>query len=179
MQEYFNYKHLPADLQKVSAPIGHVAKAFELAMPESAEKSAGMRKLLEAKDCFVRAALNNDTANELHIVLANTIAQVCHEINKAYCEALGDDSQPDWDNAPEWQKESAINGVLFHLANPDAGTDASHQSWYNEKADAGWVYGAVKDEVAKTHPCMVHYADLPVEQRAKDYLFRQVVHSLK
>lgn len=55
---YFAYKHLPAALQVISKPIGIVAKVMESVLPEGAEKSAGLRKLLEAKDCFVRAALD-------------------------------------------------------------------------------------------------------------------------
>ena len=55
--EYFEYKHLPQKLQEVSKPIGDVAKVMD-SLPDGPEKSAGMRKLLEAKDCFVRAALN-------------------------------------------------------------------------------------------------------------------------
>ena len=35
-----------------------------------------------------------------------------------------------------------------------------------------------KDAEKKTHPCIVPYSDLPVVQRAKDYLFREVVHTL-
>lgn len=46
------------------------------------------------------------------------IAQVAHELNKAYCESIGDTSQPSWAGAPEWQKSSAIGGVSFHLDNP-------------------------------------------------------------
>ena len=106
------------------------------------------------------------------------IAQVAHEINKAYCEALGDFTQPTWENAPQWQKDSAIDGVAFHKANPNAGPDHSHNNWLAEKMLNGWVYGTVKDQNMKTHPCIVPYEDLPVEQKAKDYLFRQVVHSL-
>lgn len=56
--KYFAFAHLPAHLQAVSKPIGEVANLFEQQLPEGAEKSAGMRKLLEAKDCFVRAALD-------------------------------------------------------------------------------------------------------------------------
>ena len=52
---YFTYKHLPADLQKVSAPICDLAFSMDFLLPEGPEKSAGLRKLLEAKDCFVRA----------------------------------------------------------------------------------------------------------------------------
>lgn len=107
------------------------------------------------------------------------IAQVAHEVNRAYCEALGDETQPAWRDAPEWQQRSALNGVAFHLANPDAFASASHDAWLKEKLSDGWSYGEVKDVQAKRHPCCVQYEDLPVEQRAKDYLFRGVVRALK
>lgn len=107
------------------------------------------------------------------------IAQVAHEINRAYCQAMGDNSQPSWDDAPSWQIESAVNGVFFHINTPDAGADASHNSWMAEKIENGWVYGEVKDPENKLHPCIVPFESLPKEQQAKDFLFRQVVHSLK
>ena len=46
-----------------------------------------------------------------------SIASVCHEANRAYCQSIGDNSQPDWDSAPDWQKQSVENGVRFHLEN--------------------------------------------------------------
>lgn len=55
--KFFEYKHLPEHLQAVSRPIGELAQYLEAEIPDGPEKSAGMRKLLEAKDCFVRAAL--------------------------------------------------------------------------------------------------------------------------
>ena len=55
--KYFSYEHLPAKLQEISKPIGDLAQWLEDNLPDGAEKSAGMRKLLEAKDCFVRAKL--------------------------------------------------------------------------------------------------------------------------
>lgn len=55
--KYFEYAHLPSPLQAVSAPIGQVAKLMDETLPDGPEKSAGLRKLLEAKDCFVRAKL--------------------------------------------------------------------------------------------------------------------------
>ena len=106
------------------------------------------------------------------------IARVAHEVNRAYCQALGDASQPIWDAAPEWQRSSAIKGVAFHLANPQAGPDHSHNEWLKEKADGGWKYGPVKDPEAKEHPCFVPYEELPTEQKAKDFLFRGVVHAM-
>ena len=54
---------------------------------------------------------------------AEIIAPVCHAVNKAYCESIGDYSQPDWKDAPDWQKESAVKGAQFHLDNPDAKPD--------------------------------------------------------
>lgn len=54
---YFVVGHLPAHLAAVSRPIGELAEQMDTTLPDGAEKSAGLRKLLEAKDCFVRAAL--------------------------------------------------------------------------------------------------------------------------
>jgi hypothetical protein len=55
--KFFTYKHLPPVLQDVSKPISELANRMEEMLPDGPEKSAGMRKLLEAKDCFVRARL--------------------------------------------------------------------------------------------------------------------------
>jgi len=55
--KFFAYNHLPEHLQKISKPVGELADLMEQILPDSAEKSAGLRKLLEAKDCFVRANL--------------------------------------------------------------------------------------------------------------------------
>ena len=57
IMKYFEYEHLPERLQKVSAPICELARSVDRSIPNSAEKSAGLRKLLEAKDCIVRASL--------------------------------------------------------------------------------------------------------------------------
>ncbi|MFG1410300.1 MAG: hypothetical protein ABII76_21715 [Pseudomonadota bacterium] len=57
IMKHFAYAHLPAHLQEVSKPIGDLARAMDENLPDGAEKSAGLRKLLEAKDCLVRAKL--------------------------------------------------------------------------------------------------------------------------
>jgi hypothetical protein len=117
-------------------------------------------------------------AEQLNKHPLDAIARVCHEVNKAYCEALGDNSQPTWEDAPAWQRESARMGVDLHLMG-NFGPEASHISWMKQKVDEGWVYGAVKDPEAKTHPCIVPFDQLPREQQAKDFIFRAVVHALK
>jgi hypothetical protein len=106
------------------------------------------------------------------------IAKLCHQINKAYCESVGDTSQIDWEIAPEWQKESAINGVKFHLEN-DVTPEQSHENWLKQKLEEGWVYGKEKDPVKKTHPCMKRYDELPKFQRTKDLLFTEICNFFK
>ena len=54
---YFAYDHLPQALKEISAEVAYVAHRMEGALPDGPEKTVGLRKLLEAKDCFVRAAL--------------------------------------------------------------------------------------------------------------------------
>jgi hypothetical protein len=110
--------------------------------------------------------------------MGNIIAKTCHEVNRAVCEAFGDFSQKPWDEAEQWQRDSALAGVAFAIANPDAPPSAQHDAWTADKVSAGWVYGSIKDADAKTHPCMVPYDDLPPEQKVKDYTFRAVVKSL-
>ena len=53
IMQYFEYGHLPPKLQEVSAEICQIAGRLDKSLPGGAEKSAGLRKLLEAKDCFV------------------------------------------------------------------------------------------------------------------------------
>lgn len=106
------------------------------------------------------------------------IAKCAHEANRCYCLLLGDDSQPMWADAPEWQRESALIGVKYVMDNPDVTPEMTHESWLKVKRETGWVYGEAKDPELKTHPCMVEYEDLPIEQRIKDELFRGIVTSL-
>lgn len=108
-----------------------------------------------------------------------TIAMLCHAVNAAYCLSQGDESQPSWEDAPQWQKDSAMLGVEMHLNNPDASPEQSHESWYAQKEAEGWKYGEVKDAEKKEHPCFLPYAELPDAQKAKDYLFKAVVHLVK
>lgn len=103
------------------------------------------------------------------------IAKICHSTNLAYCESIGDTSQKSWDQAEQWQRDSAIKGVQFKLDNPSEPPSSQHAAWLRDKVADGWKYGVVKDAALKTHPCIVSYGDLPFEQRVKDYLFGAVV----
>lgn len=106
------------------------------------------------------------------------IARIALETNRAYCRTLGDHSQLTWDAAAAEIRESAISGVQAVLEHPEITPEMLHKKWCDFKLGAGWVYGAKKDERAKTHPCLVPYNELPDMQRVKDKLFRAVVLAL-
>lgn len=55
--KYFHYQHLPEKLQGISKPFHDLALALIQGLPKNAERSTALRKLLEAKDCAVRATL--------------------------------------------------------------------------------------------------------------------------
>lgn len=57
IMKYFTYDHLPPKMQEISKPICELANQMDSTLPDGPEKSAGLRKLLEAKDCFVRTIL--------------------------------------------------------------------------------------------------------------------------
>lgn len=57
IMKHFAYEHLPEHLRTVSQPICNLARTMDETLPDGPEKSAGLRKLLEAKDCLMRAKL--------------------------------------------------------------------------------------------------------------------------
>lgn len=113
------------------------------------------------------------------LIAAIEIARVAHEVNRAYCRAIGDDSQVPWEDAAQWQKDSAFAGASMILNDPSVTPEQSHDAWMEQKFADGWTYGKVKDATAKTHPDLVAYDELPTEQKAKDFIFGAVVRALR
>lgn len=83
IMQFFEYAHLPAHLKGVSQVIANTAKLLNESLPDSAEKSSGLRKLLEAKDCFVRSALNAPNA-----VQAGELSDGYHSYNELYAHRM-------------------------------------------------------------------------------------------
>lgn len=109
------------------------------------------------------------------------IAQVVHEANRVLqgiFRTPGVPMAPAWDYFPKDQREGVIRGVAAMRADPDITPEASHESWVWDKLGNGWVLGDVKDAIAKTHPNLVPYADLPENERLKDHVFSGIVHAL-
>lgn len=55
--QFFSYDHLPEGLKKISRPFCDLAEQMVAKLPPNPERSAALRKLLEAKDCAVRASI--------------------------------------------------------------------------------------------------------------------------
>jgi len=107
-----------------------------------------------------------------------TIGKICHTANKIYCESLNDWTQVPWGEAPEWQKESCMRGVSLHYDHPEIGAEAGHESWMKEKLAEGWTFGKIKSLADKTHPCLIPFAELPVEHQVKDHLFKAICNAI-
>ena len=106
------------------------------------------------------------------------IAKVCHEVNRALCEATGDYSQVPWDEAPDWQRDSAISGVLAIIRGDVMGPSESHENWLKQKIAEGWKYGPIKHVESKHHPCLLPFDELPRSQQLKGSLFFEIVTHL-
>ncbi len=60
---FFTYGHLPEDLQAASEPCSDIAHMMAMRLPDGPELAAGLRHLVEAKDCFVRAVVEEKRKN--------------------------------------------------------------------------------------------------------------------
>ncbi len=101
------------------------------------------------------------------------VAEAAHEANRAFGHSISE-LMPSWSAAPQEMRKSVLEGVIGILQGDTP--EQSHQRWMDGKAADGWTYGKVKDAEAKTHPCMVPYAELPHRDRAKDEIFATVVN---
>ena len=103
------------------------------------------------------------------------IAQVVHEAIRALQGALGQPQAPAWAGCT-WERQATIDGVELALGDPTPG--ASHRKWMEGRLAEGWVYGPVKDKVAKTNPTLVPFEALPPEEIAKDHLVIVITQAL-
>lgn len=62
--QHFKYDHLPPYLQEISKPFCDLAEQICKTIPRNPERSVALRKLLESKDCAVRAKRMNPIENE-------------------------------------------------------------------------------------------------------------------
>jgi hypothetical protein len=100
----------------------------------------------------------------------------CARLIHGAVEALNrsiDEPTLSWDQS----RDSVIAGINRVLENPAESPDQNHREWMAYRLKEGWVYGPTKDIVAKTHPCLVPFEELPPIQQAKDLIFLTIVRS--
>jgi hypothetical protein len=106
------------------------------------------------------------------------IARVCYDTNRSFCIANGDVVPPAWEDAQETAVAGYLKGVEFRIGNPMSPASAQHDLWCRARTAEGWIYGPVKDEETQQHPNLVPYTALPLAQRLKDTLFKNIVVAL-
>lgn len=107
------------------------------------------------------------------------VARIAYLAVKALSEANGDQTTPDWDDAPEKDRVRAITGVTMYVANPHSGPEATHNRWMAEKKADGWTHGPEKHPVLKEHPLLVPFEKLAPHQQMKNILFCDIVASVR
>lgn len=106
-------------------------------------------------------------------------ARLCHEVNRRYCQGLGDNSQLPWDEMPLEHRAGLCAGVEAQLAADCMLTgEQMHERWMTSKLDNGWTLGEKKDTEKKTHPNLKPYAELSGQERFKDALFSTIVRTI-
>lgn len=108
---------------------------------------------------------------------AGDIARVVHAANRELQIVQGDPRpSPPWDEASEYEVRQSIGAVQEALRGVTP--EQSHEAWCARLRADGWRYGEVKDEGAKTHPCLVPFAELPEGQQLKDALLVAIIQTL-
>lgn len=106
------------------------------------------------------------------------IARVVHAAIRTWSAAHGQTDILDWDEAPQWMKDSTRRSVRYVLNHPNSGAGAQHRQWMDQRLSEGWVFGPERDEALKTNPMLVPFDDLPLVEQKKDDLVSAIVNAL-
>ena len=105
------------------------------------------------------------------------LAEVCHEANRIVQKHLSDECpSPHWDDDDEFIKKTCIGEVQMILMGYTP--EETHAHWCDELFDRGYICGPVKSREMKTHPCLVPFKDLPLEQKRKVRMIHGIVLAL-
>lgn len=105
-------------------------------------------------------------AKQYHELDDEDLARICHEAHLALrigLNASADDMH--FDALPQWRKDMVTRQV--RLFREGKGPREVHQAWIETMTAQGWRYGTSRNLIQKTHPDMVPYDQLPVEEKAK------------
>ena len=106
-------------------------------------------------------------------------ASVAYETVRKWGEVIKDpQGKVAWNLLPESEKDGYAKAVGYRIENPETTEVDMHNKWSADKFEAGWTYGEKLDFVKKTHPNLVPFEDLPVDQQMKDKLFLNVIDAI-
>jgi hypothetical protein len=97
------------------------------------------------------------------------VARLVHESNRIVCVATstGHDRRPHWDDAPQEQRDSCIDGVRKILSGAVKSVRENHENWRRLKGDQGWSWAPKRNEEKKESPCICDYDQLPIAEKVK------------
>lgn len=103
------------------------------------------------------------------------LAESCHEVTKVLSEQVLSEEKQEWKLISSGAKARMINAVQRSIENKITDPAVAHENWMADMIKEGWTYGEKLSEEEKTHPCLVHYAELPTGQQTKDELYLAVL----
>ncbi len=109
--------------------------------------------------------------------LFERIAKASYEATNAWAEAAGGTPKARWDDAEDWRRASAVEGVKQALLEGRT-PEQLHESWRKDRLSRGWTPGAKRDAEAKQDPHLKPYAELGDSLKRKSDLFAAVAHTL-
>lgn len=99
------------------------------------------------------------------------LAKICYEAVKSYAETQNDHHHRRWNNLAEEHKQTLVDGVLFHITNPEAGPEAAHLMRCSHLMEKGWRWGPVKAIEDRQSPLLVAFDNLSGVQQMKYLIF--------
>lgn len=114
---------------------------------------------------------------DLAILDTERIAPVVWNAIRAYQRVIGDPVNPPWETITGPPRDSFIDGAIHGALNGRT-PEEQHNNWIKNRRADGWTLGPSKDTVAKTHPNLVPYEELPAAQRRKDLITLALVRAL-
>ena len=110
-----------------------------------------------------------------HTIFLYRVAMEAHKANNELRITNGEESLGSFTDQPLDIVTINMESIYAALHNPNLTAKDMHDTWMDNKAKDGWVYGDVKDADAKTHPLMIPFEQMNDIDKMKDQIFIDVV----
>lgn len=106
----------------------------------------------------------------------NTCAAAAHEAIRVFSQRLGRE-EPHWEDSGATH-QLAIRSTTHNVLANGHNAEQVHMTWRVQMVEQGWTHGSVKDIEKKTHPAVLPYELLDLEQKVKNEMFVEIVQSV-